>query len=61
MTNNLINFISDSLDLECKFEVLDNGEEKALVLYNGIKTIDYETFEDHIVDKGKYLGVYIMS
>ena len=58
MTNNLINFISYSLDLECNFEVLDNGEDKALVLYNGIKTIDYETFEDHIVDKGKYLGSY---
>ena len=58
MTNNLINSISDSLDLECNFEVLDNGEDKALVLYNGIKTIDYETFEDHIVDKGKYLGGY---
>lgn len=36
MKNNLINFISDSLDLECNFEVLDNGEDKALVLYNGI-------------------------
>ena len=58
MQNDIINFISDSLDLECNFEVLDNGEDKALVLYNGIKTIDYETFEDHIVDKGKYLGGY---
>ena len=58
MTNDIINFISDSLDLECNFEVLDNGEDKALVLYNGIKTIDYETFEDHIVDKDKSLGGY---
>lgn len=58
MTNNLINFISDSLDLECNFEVLDNGEDKALVLYNGIKTINYETFEEHTVDKDKYIGGY---
>lgn len=58
MKNNLINFISDSLELEYNFEVLDNGEDKALVLYNGIKTIDYETFEDHIVDKDKSLGGY---
>ena len=58
MTNDIINFISDSLELEYNFEVLDNGEDKALVLYNGIKTINYETFEDHIVDKDKSLGGY---
>ena len=56
MTNNLINFISDSLDLEYEVNVVTDGDSETLVLYDGVECVDYETIDNHTFLKDSYLG-----
>ena len=58
MTNDLINFISESLDLEYEVNVVTDGDSQTLVLYDGVERIVYETIDNHTFLKDSFLGGY---
>ena len=56
MQDNLIKFISDSLDLEYKVNVITDGDFQTLVLYDGVESVDYEIIDNHTFFKNSDLG-----